>query len=67
MAQDRLAKDQGRAGEWDVLEEGWERGEEIALGQVPAEIVFAPVVGQRFLTRQAFLAMIQVVPGVGQR
>ena len=58
MAQALLAKGQERVGEWDVLEEGWEWGEEIALGQVPAEIVFAPVAVRRFLTRRAFLVMI---------
>ena len=54
MAQGRLAKDQ----EWGVLGEGWEEGEEIALGQAPSEIVFAPVAGRRFLTRRVALVMI---------
>ena len=47
--------------------EGWERGEELVLEQAIAEIVFAPVAGRRFLTRRAFLAIIQVVLNVGQR
>lgn len=58
MARGRLAKDRERVEEWDALEEGWERGEEIVLEQALAEIVFAPVAGRKFLTRLAFLAMI---------
>jgi len=35
----------------------WGGWEETALGQVPVEIASVLVVGQAFLTRQAFLAM----------
>ena len=44
------------AGDWDVagVEGEWVG---IALAQVPVGIAFVLVVGQRFLTRQAFLAI----------
>jgi hypothetical protein len=49
-----LVKGQEQVEEWDVVwggvGEGWE---EIVPELVPVEIVFAPVVGRRLLTRQA--------------
>jgi len=60
-----MGKVREQAGDWDVVRVGAE-GEETALGQVPVEIAYVLVVGQRFLTRQAFLAMTWVAPSVGQ-
>jgi hypothetical protein len=58
MVQDLLVKAQEQAEEWDgVWAQGGEEWEETALGQVPAGIVFALVVGLRFRIKQAFLAM----------
>ena len=54
------------AGDWDAAGV-WGGWEETALGQVPVEIAYVLVVGQGFLTRQAFLAMTWVAPSVGQR
>ena len=57
MAQGLLVRGREQVEEWGLVgEEVWEEWEEISLGQAPAEIVFAPVAGQRFLTRQAFPA-----------
>jgi hypothetical protein len=53
-----MVKDQEQVEEWVwgvvLVEAGWE---ETALGQVPAEAAFAPVVEQKFLTKQAPPAM----------
>jgi hypothetical protein len=38
-----------------------------ALGQVPAGTVYAPVVEQRFLIRQVFLAMMQAALSAGPK
>jgi hypothetical protein len=52
MAQGLLVKVQEQVEEWVwvvvLVEEGWV---EIALGQAPVEVAFAPVVGRRFLTK----------------
>jgi hypothetical protein len=45
------------AGDWGVVRVGVE-WVETALAQVPVEIACVLVVEQRFLTRQAFLAMM---------
>ena len=58
MAQGLMGKVQEQAGEWDVVrKEGWEGWEEVVLGQVQKGIAFVPFVGQRFPTKQVFLAM----------
>jgi hypothetical protein len=59
MEQGLLVKVQEQVGGWDVVwEQGGEEWEETVLGQVPVEIVFAPVVGQRFLIKLVLLVII---------
>jgi len=57
MVQVLLVKDREQVEEWEwgvvLVEGGWV---EIALVQVPVVIVFAPVVGQRFLIKLVLLA-----------
>jgi hypothetical protein len=55
-AQALMGKVQVLAGDWDVVEVGAE-WVETAPAQVPVGIVYVLLVGQRFLIRQAFLAM----------
>jgi hypothetical protein len=57
---------QALAGGWDVVavEAEWVG---IALGQVPAGAVYAPIVEQRFLIRQVFLAMMQAALSAGPK
>jgi hypothetical protein len=58
MVQDLLGKVQEQVEEWVwgvvLVGEGWV---ETALGQVPVEVASAPVAEQRFLIRQALLAI----------
>ena len=56
MAQAPMGKVREPAGDWDGAGV-WDGWEETALGQVPVEIAYVLVVGQAFLTRQAFPAM----------
>ena len=57
MAQVLLVRDREREEGWGVVWGGaWAGWEEVALGQVPAGIVCAPVVEQEFLIRQVLPA-----------
>jgi hypothetical protein len=51
-----MGKVREQVGDWGVVEVGAE-WVETALAQVPRGIVCVLLAGQRFLTRQAFLAM----------
>jgi hypothetical protein len=59
MAQAHTVKGQEQVEDWDGAEEGaWEGWEEVVLGQAPAEIAFAPVVGRESLIRWPLPATI---------
>jgi hypothetical protein len=66
MVQALMDRVQALAGGWDVVvvEAEWVG---TALGQVPAGTVYAPVVEQRFLIRQVFLAMMQAALSAGPK
>jgi len=53
MVQVLMAKGQEQEEDWGVVWAGWEEAD---LGRVPVGIVFAPVVEQKFLTRQVLPA-----------
>jgi len=57
MAQALSVKAQEQVEEWGVARvEGWAEWEEVVLGQAQVEVVFAPVVGQRFRMKWVFPA-----------
>ena len=54
-ARDPLVKDREQEEDWVVVGV-WEGWAETGLGQARMGVVFVPVVGQRYLTRQGSLA-----------
>lgn len=57
MGQDLLDRDQGQVEEWGEVWVGeWEGWVEVAPGQAPAGIAFAPVVEQGFLIKRVLPA-----------